>query len=91
MEKGVTYKGDNIGKCGSYNTQNELQNACSSDSTCVGYTMNKNRKEGRKQAVADKKGFYPWCLQGASGEKLQKIESRYYTKVEIPGKIALMF
>ena len=87
MEEGVTYIGDNIGKCGSYNTQKELQDACSSDDTCVGYTTNKNRKEGRKHAVADKKGFYPWCLQGALGEKLQRAEFRYYAKVKIPGKL----
>ena len=78
MEAGVHYGGLSIGRCGIYNTRVTLEGACSSDSSCVGYSTNKNVNTG----AAAENGFYPWCLKRTE-DKTATVDQNhnYYRKI----------
>ena len=76
MESGKTYGGSSI-SCGNYNTRKELEDACSKDSACVGYSTHNAQNKG---AVAEN-GFYPWCLKSTEETGTNQGDHNYYRKV----------
>jgi len=65
------YWGANIGECGSYATQEEIEEACSKNSECIGYSMADPHQFGsahqiHPDAVAHERSRYPWCIQSRS-------------------------
>ena len=61
MEVGVNYDSKNIGKCGRYKTRAALENACSADINCAGYST--ISLSGYNKGGVAENGFYPWCLK----------------------------
>ena len=69
---GVHYGGDNIDErgCGAYKTREAREAACTSNPTCVGYSMvayhirqQFNNYPELNAGVVAENGFYPWCLK----------------------------
>ena len=78
LEEEVNYDGDNIGKCGEYNNKDNLEDACTDNPACVGYSTIKDRNT---DAAADEKGFYPWCLKKTLGPKTDDARHNFYRKI----------
>ena len=76
LETGVHYGGLSIGNCGSYNTRDELEAACTADSNCVGYSTYTQNIGGTPE-----NGFYPWCLKITEDSKTVDATHNYYRKV----------
>merc|ERR1719204_755080 len=55
--------------CGKYATHEALREACSAESTCVGYTIRK--KKGKEK---------PWCLKLATSKAIAKANDHTYYK-----------
>ena len=82
-EPGVDYVGINIGSCGEYRTQGELEEACNAYEDCVGYSMYTGGNTG---ATSDQIGFYPWCLKSFKGVVTVRKDHNYFTKSSCAGK-----
>ena len=84
LERGVDYGGENIGGCGSYKTREDLEAACTADSTCIGYSTYSGANTA---AVADTWGHYPWCLKKTKDRKKSRGDHNYYRKHVIKGNV----
>ena len=90
-ERGVHYGGLNIvgdqqpnGKCGYYNTREELKAACTATASCTGYTMSTIKENND---AVEENGFYPGCLKETKEGMQNDSAQIYYAKVPEPGTV----
>ena len=78
LETGVYYLEKRIRICGSYDTREELQAACTANSDCIGYSTTSMNIGGEPE-----NGFYPWCLSmvGDDGIATTDANYNYYRKI----------
>ena len=75
------------GRCGFYNKRSELEESCSKNSECVGYSMTTTKTNNDAVAeVHNGSKFYPWCLK-TTEKKLKKDESHIYYKKKTGGNL----
>ena len=78
MEAGVNYDSKNIGKCGKYKTRAALENACSADINCAGYST--ISLSGYNKGGVAENGFYPWCLKRSLDKRYVPGNHNFYRK-----------
>ena len=92
----VNYDGISIGDCGSFNTREEMEKACSADSTCLGYSMFNAERwcvhtdswcTGDVPEVVRGISYYPWCLKKSKGPRTEDLQNIYYTKIVGSGNL----
>ena len=79
-EAGVGYRGNNIGNCGEYSTQADIEAACKSNTDCIGYSMYTGGA-----GIADADGFKPWCLKSTMGDRNERSDHNYYKRSSCKG------
>jgi len=83
IHRGAHFWGANIGECGIFKSQAEIEQACNENPQCVGYSMADPAGWGgrRPDAQPDAKGFYPWCLKSSEAKDgCEDIHHDYYQK-----------
>merc|ERR1719483_471420 len=55
--------GNDIGKCGIFQSQKEIENKCRIHPNCMGYTMSREEGKIKDEFIKNSNGMYPWCLK----------------------------
>jgi len=67
VHQNINLPGSNIGECGIFKDQADIEKQCSANQECVGYTMADpvGWKGQRPIGRPDAKGLYPWCMKSS--------------------------